>query len=951
MKCLQCDNTVWAGEKLCPACLAVSQGGTKGVEPRSLKIKSLFGLEEAAPDAAGGCIKCGKSAEPGKVLCAECLGKHPSFSKRDRADRYADKGRKKKSRLAQLLSLFLTRYLPDKDAAYIERRSDLLAGAIPGFLAVVLGLFAIVLGYETWQGQYNGIIPSSPATSLKASNKNSPQAPIRKRYRPPGAENPSLRISIVEPRSGSVFKVGESISIATVPAQGSVNPSRVRFSRINSRLCEVSSSPFSCSWESPPLGNHRISAQAFGRAGESGPIAVTVLKVVAEATFERLSVPARQAPIFISNPAEDAQVVLDAYSPSTAVHFNGWVTDAAQIKKISARIGENACSVEGVGTFKGVCAVSTPGSYTITVEAAQLDGATSTSSVAFVAERGVRGSRKGRVNPYYSQEELFEVVQDWGRSDPLWEPNDPAAESIIPEEEQGRIAPIFNNAATAPEVARFAQMARLTESSSAGSFDDYVASSSTTASPPATAWSAPFGRIVIPLQPRFFGFSGTPPIPAPLEQTSIYGLPRFSSRGIAFLSFHENEGGHAPLMGLQDQSAAIERDVYFLGTLPTTAAEGSYADTLTDETSDSFDGLFTHYFALAGEKGRENAAITKLLAAGSFLPYETKRILKLSGNYPAALQWLWRAALPYSDGSGRALPFSHDVRHRVAYLARGDENLPALSAAQPYHRYDEVLHMREMARLAGSLKGVLPPVTMLSLVDYSVSKGQEAIISKATWDESRQRIKLMLPTVARVWAEEGESIQMRIDLSSSYDIFGKELSFTVKPLYPEHQEVVSVSKESSSQFLISVRFDSKFPRSRIPVIATASNGTLEGTPAFINFLWPESQLKGDSLPKPFDPSLPETHVNRNKRPIVSSHTPINLAARVGTTVKIPLSCSDPEGFETTWIRWSKEPGTIENSVYIFPVSAEYAGRTLTLHFICSDGTGGYGGLERTLTIE
>lgn len=951
MKCLRCDNTAQSGHKLCGQCLNLSGQAPSNSGSGYRKVKSLFGLEEYNPDASAGCIKCGQPVEPGKSLCAVCLGKHQPASRKEILERQRDTGRKRKSKVAQWLYLLFRIYLTDRDNAYIERRSDFVASIILGLIGLILGLILLGLGYKSWKEQAEKNKPPSPQ-SVSDSPSNPPQRVASpRRYKPPGSDNPSLRLSITEPADGSIFRAGDTISIAALPAQGAVVPSRVRFFGINSSLCEVTTPPFKCSWQSPPLGTYRISAQAFGRVGEGGPIAVTTLKVVAQGAFERLNHPERPVPIFITSPSEDTRVVLDPYSPSTPVHFNGWVREAAKIQKISARIGDTSCSIEGVGKFKGACAVSTSGRYVITVEAALLDGSTSSSSVAFIVERGASRSEKGRVNPYYSQEEIFEVVQDWGRTDPLWDPADPAADSIIPEDESSRIAPVFRDASTTPEVVGFVQMARLAEVSTAGSFDDYVASLSPDVAPPATAWSAPFGRIIVPLQPRFFGFSGTPPVPAPLGRASIYGLPRFASRAIAFLSFHEQGGGHVALMGRQDKTAALEREVYFLGTLPATAAGGSYTDNLPDEASDLFDGLFTHYLALAGEKGKENAAITKLMAAGSFLPYETKRSLKLSGNYAAILQWLWRAALPYSNASGQALPFSHEARHRVAYVARGDESPAVLSAAQPYHRYDEVLHMREMARLAGSLKGVLPPVTMLSLVDYSVSKGEETLVSKATWDDSRQRIKLMLPTVARVWGQEGESIQLRVDLSNSYDIFGKPLSFTFKPLYPEHQALVSVSQESSSQFLISAHFDRRFPRSRIPVIATASNGTFEGTPAFINFLWPEAQLGGESQTQSEGSGGPQVLVNRNKRPVITSHTPANLSARVGATVRIPLSCTDPEGFDTTWIRWHKEPGVIENSVYIFPVTAEYAGRSLTLHFICSDGTGGYGGLERTLRIE
>lgn len=951
MKCLQCEKTAWAGQTLCPECLLASKGVERREQPKPIKPKSLFGLEDAVADAPKGCIKCSKPAEPTKVLCAECLGKHPSNSKQGRADRQSNNGRKKRSRFAQFIDLFLRYYLTDRDATYIESRSDFVAGAMPGFFTFVLALFALVLGYKTWSGQHEDPAARNATSASQSSGKDSTTAQGRRSYRQVGADNPSLQIQIVEPKKGSVFKEGESIAFAAVPAQGSSVPARVRFFGVNSQLCEVNSPPFVCSWRPPRIGSYHIRAQAFGSAGQSGPIADTVVQVVTEASFEQLHASERLPVIFIATPTEDTRLILDPSPASTSVYFNGWSREPGKIQRISARLGEQTCSINGVDAFKGVCTVTSPGSHTIAVEATKLDGSTSRAFVAFVAEHGVRGALEGRVNPYYSREELFDLVQDWGRPDPIWETDDSFAESIIPDGEANRIAPIFNDAAIVPEVARFVKMGRLRESSSAGSFDDYVASLSSAVSPPKTTWIAPFGRIEIPLQPRFFGFSGTPPIPAPLERTSIYGAPRFSTRAISLVRFDETGGGHASFLGAPDKNVSLERDVYFLGTLAIAAAGESYSDTLPQQSADSFDGLFTHYLAIAGDKEGENAAITKLVAAGSFLPYETKRILKSSGNYAAMLQWLWRAALPYSDSSGKTLPFSHEVRHRAAYVARGDENVAGLSAAQPYHRYDEVLHMREMARLASNLRGTLPPVTMLSLVDYSVRKGDEVVVTPSNWDDSRQRIKLMLPTVARVWGEEGETIQMRIDLSSSYDIFGKQLRFAVKPLYPEHRALVSVSQESSSQFLVSVHFDSRFPRARIPVIATASNDAFEGVPAFINFLWPEPKLREVGVPKPFDAQIPEAHANRNKRPIVTSHTPQGLVARVGAIVRIPLSCTDPEGFETTWLRWDKEPGAIKDSVYTFPVTSEYAGRNLTLHFICSDGTGAYGGLERTLRIE
>jgi hypothetical protein len=91
----------------------------------------------------------------------------------------------------------------------------------------------------------------------------------------------------------------------------------------------------------------------------------------------------------------------------------------------------------------------------------------------------------------------------------------------------------------------------------------------------------------------------------------------------------------------------------------------------------------------------------------------------------------------------------------------------------------------------------------------------------------------------RFWPKRGETIVTDIDVGRSYDLQSLPLEFTVRPLYPE-QRNVTVNRLDHSTYRITVRFDPKLPLGRIPVIVTASNGSLKSNPAFVNFFYPQN---------------------------------------------------------------------------------------------------------------
>jgi hypothetical protein len=972
MRCLKCNKPPKLGHTLCAECLNnAALAGADGAKARASSVGT--NAQEAAEVTKSAesvpCIKCSKPSEPGKVLCAQCLGKHDSLPKRELQRRE----RRKKSVLERFLVLLFSRFLTVKDAASIESRAELVSGLLAGSFKVggLIGL--VVVGYYAWHpSEQKQDEAHSSQSSSQASTADPVATSFRNEQRPHGQNTSgdysargsgmatkvgqwaarftgrhSPDIIISEPANGSFFKAGDTLRLVAVPGDMAKLALRVRFVARDRELCDLKAPPFECDWGPLPIGNHIIHAQATDTNGVMGRVASVMIKVVPPAIFDRMPGTPAVLPVFLTQPLDGAHVVLDQSRDSTRVFFKGWVADSLRLAKVSARVGATSCVIREGVDFSGECSVAAVGDHTLTVDVTDLDGQVHTSKLLFSASYSAGTPSATQINPYYSTQDLYSIVQDWGSSDLLRDPQDSVAYSIMPEPEAQRMAPVFYTSLTAPEVARFSGTVRLGAATTAGSFDDYVAAVGTTVAAPARSWTS-YGSVTsIPVQPRLFGFINTPPLPAPLSRSSMYGIPPFASRGISFLSLQESQTRSDLLSGRLAEIASYEREQLFLNTLSVTEAmseaggDASVGAAQRGESSVRPPELFTHYLAVTGGEAPANDAIVKLLAAGSFLPFDTKRLLKTTGNYGVFLQWLWRAALPYSDEQGAALPFSGELRHRSFYLSRGDVELPPGVSDLGQYRYNEALHMREMARIATQLQGVLPPVTILALVDYAVTQGVDKIPAvTANWDASRKHIQMMLPTVARVAIGVGEEISMRVALNRSYDLFGRPLTFKIQPLYPQHRSVVSIEQETESQFLIKVRYSADNFYSSIPLIATAANEQYEGAPAFINIVPSSGEGAGEGA-----------HLRRNESPAASSSTPLQISARVGSAIAIPLTCSDPEGAPTQWIRWSDEPGAITDSSYSLVVPREYAGRKITLHFICSDGAGGYGVIERVLHVE
>jgi hypothetical protein len=405
----------------------------------------------------------------------------------------------------------------------------------------------------------------------------------------------------------------------------------------------------------------------------------------------------------------------------------------------------------------------------------------------------------------------------------------------------------------------------------------------------------------------------------------------------------------------------LEKYFFFANCVRASPAHASFVDNQTEQAHDDYDGLYGHAYQSVGQSSSEIHALSKMMLAGGCMPREMKNLLKRHGAYAIVLLTLFKATLPYTDAQGQELPYEHELRHRVAYSSHGDVGHPHWCSKNPhYHGYDDQLHLARMCQMARNLSAA-PPVAILKCEDLTVEKGGQAVVSRATGDE---RIKSASLTNARIWGHEGETLSLRIDLTSSYDLQGKPLTFTCKPVYA-NQKNVQVTDLEHGRFELRVCHDPKLPKGRIPVICVARNGEgVPSNPVFVNFYWPEENERPDFFH--FDPRrLPaelkkqiEQHgwvtrpVTVNLRPKVDFRFPGDaIRCSPGETVSFQLSTNDPEGYPVSVFRRTGEPGEIRGDTFAIRIPDEPESRIEKLHFVFSDGTGGHTGKEVKLLVS
>ncbi len=436
-----------------------------------------------------------------------------------------------------------------------------------------------------------------------------------------------------------------------------------------------------------------------------------------------------------------------------------------------------------------------------------------------------------------------------------------------------------------------------------------------------------------------------------------FGRASFPERlalGLNLTSASFSEHGHQ-LVDDYSNIDRTEREFFFANCVRATPAFKSYQDTLPDRAIDSYDALFGHALNSLGRSGSESAALTKMLIAGGFMPRATKDLLKRHGAYAAALLTIFKASLPYLDAGGRDLPFENELRHRPAYSSNGATRTDEFAPMNPwYHGYDETRHLYNMVQTARQMT-VAPPVTVVKLLSIGVDDNGQAVMDGA---RVARHVRSVNKTNIRIWGTDGETLSVRVDLGDSYDLQDLPLAYDAHVVYPGQRNVTIRRESDGPVFTITARHDPRLPKGRVPVLLVAKNAHWPGSPAFVNFYWPEDgQVENPPYYRP-DRSGGEQNpnalneVNRNLRPVISTGlTGDYVVCRPGDEVSFDLDCTDPEGFPVRLYRWWGEVGELTGRTFRFSVPPDDPGRVYPVHFICSDGTGGYNSLEVRLVVE
>jgi hypothetical protein len=204
-----------------------------------------------------------------------------------------------------------------------------------------------------------------------------------------------------------------------------------------------------------------------------------------------------------------------------------------------------------------------------------------------------------------------------------------------------------------------------------------------------------------------------------------------------------------------------------------------------------------------------------------------------------------------------------------------------------------------------------------------------------------------------LWGLPGEKLIARIDVRDSYDLQGRELTYSWQSLYP-NQKNVHIEEDEPGVWRIAVQHDPNLPKGRIPVMLVARNdATLPSNPAFVNFYWPEPGEQSDWPHMGQGRGHRGAHeVTRNQRPVIDPGMESDCVwVTPGQTVKIPLKASDPEGFPIQVYRRPGETGSIQDRQFLIETATDDVGSVRPIHLIFSDGTGGYTGRRVKVVVN
>lgn len=433
-----------------------------------------------------------------------------------------------------------------------------------------------------------------------------------------------------------------------------------------------------------------------------------------------------------------------------------------------------------------------------------------------------------------------------------------------------------------------------------------------------------------------------PALFAPPELLWSFGV-NFTSESLA------SRGRH--IVDDYENNDKTERNFFFANCVRASNAYICYNDTDSERVHDEYDGLFAHSFQSIGHSGSMMLAIKKMINAGECIPHATKEKLKLNGLYAPALLTLFRAALPFCDANWRPVPYENELRHRPVYSMAGDCMTYAdrwFKANIPYHTYDEKMHAQTMIEMAKRMD-VPPPVAVMDLTGLTVMKGDVTLVKRQTKDE---RLKSVNKTIIRVWGKEGETLEVEVDMRKSIDLSDRPLSYYAHVLYPNQRNVKIAQGADQGTFRITAQHDPNMPKGRIPIILFVRNGAdLPSNPVFLNFYWPSAGERQDDYPHnpvSYKSLIPANiRISDNMRPVVKFEPEIDssgiLKCAPGVQISFRIHATDPEGFSTTIYRWPGEIGKLSKDEFNCTIPGDGKKAEYPLHFIISDGTGGFTG--------
>jgi hypothetical protein len=398
-----------------------------------------------------------------------------------------------------------------------------------------------------------------------------------------------------------------------------------------------------------------------------------------------------------------------------------------------------------------------------------------------------------------------------------------------------------------------------------------------------------------------------------------------------------------------------ERNWLFANTLRGSPSFYSYNEFDPVYTADNYDGLYGIGYQSLGRSSSEVRALLKMLIAGGYMPRATKELLKRHGLYATAILTLFRQGLPYVNADGSPVDYEGEMIQRSTYLSDGESITDEFAPNNiTYHQYSNTMHLYRMVQGAKALT-TAPPVAVIKLLDVASTAAGG---TPTTWLPTDARIKVRAKTTTTIWADPGDTLDVRVDLGESIDLEGGELDFTAKAVYPNQQSALAIEREGKTAiFHIKATPDPKLPLGRFPIILQAHVRGLRSNPTFLNVLWRQADQQdiGNGY---FDPTRTlgygmttdkKKAVFWNARPTLTTSlgAATTVAGTKGTPVSFDVTCVDPEGFPTRLYRRADDPGTLVNGTYSFTPTTS-GNRAVAL--ICSDGTGAFSSTKITIEV-